>query len=57
MKTKIAQNYLIQEDSGVLLRVCGPGTIIVTADEEPEPVEVDTFEEACRHISKLQVSN
>jgi len=53
MKIKKAKNYLIQEDRGVLLRAGGPGSIIVTADEEPEPVEVDTFEKACRHISKL----
>jgi hypothetical protein len=55
MKTKIAQNYLIQEDRGVLLRTGGPGSIIVTADEEPEPVEIDSFEETARHIGKRRL--
>jgi hypothetical protein len=55
MKTKIAQNYLIQEDRGVLLRTGGPGTIIVTSDDEPEPVEIDSFEETARHIGKLRL--
>jgi len=55
MKTKIAQNYILQEDRGVLLRTGGPGTIIVTSDDEPEPVEIDSFEETARHIGKLRL--
>jgi hypothetical protein len=55
MKTKIAQNYILQEDRGVLLRTGGPGSIIVTADEEPEPVEIDSFEETARHIGKRRL--
>jgi hypothetical protein len=53
MKTKIAQNYILQEDRGVLLRTGGPGSIIVTADSEP--VEIDSFEETARHIGKRRL--
>jgi hypothetical protein len=55
MKTKIAQNYILQEDRGVLLRAGGPGTIIVTADEEPEPVEVDTLQEVGKRVGKRRL--
>jgi hypothetical protein len=55
MKTKIAKAYIIQEDRGVLLRTGGPGSIIVTADSEPEPVEIDSFEETARHIGKRRL--
>jgi hypothetical protein len=55
MKTKIAKAYIIQEDRGVLLRAGGPGSIIVTADEEPEPVEVDTLQEVGKRAGKRRL--
>lgn len=55
MKTKIAQNYILQEDRGVLLRTGGPGSIIVTADSEPEPVELDTLEQVGKRVGKRRL--
>lgn len=52
MKIKITQNYILQEDRGVLLNTGGLGTILVTEDTEPDPVEIDTFEETAQYISK-----
>lgn len=57
MRDKFKKEGLSDKAAGVLLRAGGPGTIIVTGDDEPVPVEFDTLKAVGKWVGEIRLNH